>query len=438
MIPAPSRRSLAAVALLVAASFGLLILPGAWPALAALDAGLLLAALVDLAVSPRPAVLTATRKLPERMAVLGTYSVEVRIENRSKIRLWVRLRDSMPESFGDSEREHAIEVLPRGAAACRYVISPRRRGCFHWGTIYLRYRSLFGFWDRDVEQTADMESRVYPNLDLLERYHLLARSERLAAIGIRRVRFRGGGSEFESLREYTRGDDVRQVDWKATARRGKLTVRHREAERHQTVILLVDCGRLMNAEEDGVSKLDHAVNAALLLANVALARGDRVGLCSFSGKVHSWLAPRGNNAQNRLIGETLFDLAGDFSESDHGRTLKFLAARHSKRSLLVVLTDFVDATTAADMVAHVSLASRRHVVLFAALKDPFLERAAVFLPPTEREAFRKAAAIDLLRERQEVLERIRHAGGLVIDAEPGAITPPIINGYLEVMFGGLL
>jgi uncharacterized protein (DUF58 family) len=194
----------------------------------------------------------------------------------------------------------------------------------------------------------------------------------------------------------------------------------------------------MNATEDGVSKLDHAVNAALLLAHVALARGDRVGLCTFSGKVHSWLTPRGNTAQNRLIAETLYDLRGDYTESDHGRCLKFVAARFPKRSLLVVLTDFVDATTAASMVAHLQLAARRHVVLFAALKDAFLERAAVAVPVTNKDGFRKAAAVDLLRERREVLEQIRHAGGFVVDAEPGAVTPPVINGYLEVMLGGLL
>jgi uncharacterized protein (DUF58 family) len=194
----------------------------------------------------------------------------------------------------------------------------------------------------------------------------------------------------------------------------------------------------MNATEGGVAKLDHAVNAALLLAHVALARGDRVGLCTFSNKVHSWLVPRGSPAQNRLVADALYDLRGDYAESDHGRALKFVAARHPKRSLLVALTDFVDATTAADMVAHLELAARRHVVLFAALKDAFLDRAAAAEPEEEKGGFRKAAAIDLLRERAMVLERIRHAGGLVADAEPGEITPPLINNYLRAVLGGLL
>ncbi|HXD89308.1 MAG TPA: DUF58 domain-containing protein [Urbifossiella sp.] len=434
---APSRRFLLVIGALAAAALALLIFPGAWPALLAANLAFLLVAAIDLAITPRLSMLDAERLAPPRMSVANEQRIAILVKNRSGARLTIRIRDAAPPEF-QSEAELTGVVPPFGETRWEYAVTSRLRGRFAWGPIYLRYWSLLGLWERCALAEAPSETRVYPNLNLLERYHLLARSDRLSALGIRRVRFRGGSTEFESLREYSFGDDVRQLDWKATARRGRLTVRLREAERNQTVLLVLDCGRLMNATENGVSKLDHAVNAALLLAHVALARGDRVGLCTFSGKVQAWLVPRGNTAQNRLIGDSLFDLAGDFTESDHGRCLRFVAARHPKRSLLVVLTDFVDATTAADMVAHLQLAARRHVVLFAALKDTFLEQAAALKPQTDREGFRKAAAIELLRERREVLERIRRAGGHAIDAAPGDIAPPIINGYLEAMFGGWL
>jgi uncharacterized protein (DUF58 family) len=429
---------LAAIAALAVAALGLLVYPGAWPALVGADLAVLLVAAIDLAMTPRPRALVAERMAPGRMSVLSEQTITIRISNRSAVRVRVQVRDAVPPGLGNVEPEGERLVPAHGAATWDYTLTPPARGRFAWGPIFLRYRTLLGLWDRHKEERVESESKVYPALSLIERYHLLARSDRLAALGIRRVRYRGGSTEFESLREYVHGDDTRQIDWKATARRSRLTVRQRQAERHQTVLLLIDCGRLMNATEDGVAKLDHAVNAALLLAHVALARGDRVGICTFSAKVHAWLTPRGNLAQNRLIAETLYDLGGDFTESDHGRCLKFVAARYPKRSLLVVLTDFVDAVTASDMVAHLQLAARRHVVLFAALKDRFLDRAARSALQTERDGFRRAAAVDLLRERREVLEQIRHAGGFVIDSEPGAITPPLINGYLEVMFGGLL
>jgi uncharacterized protein (DUF58 family) len=437
MIPVPSRRLLTIAGAFVLASVALIVFPELWAVLVAANGALVLVAALDLALSPRPGALRAVRIAPPRMSMLREQRVTIRVENASRFRIRVRVRDTVPTTFGeDAERSGAVE--PGGEARWEYLVTPKARGRFEWGSIFLRYRSLLGLWDRAKREPAEGDVRVYPNLDLLERYHLLARTDRLAALGIRRVRFRGGSTEFESLRDYVSGDDVRQLDWKATARRARLIVRNQEAERHQTVLLLIDCGRLMNATENGVAKLDHAVNAALLLAHVALARGDRVGLCTFSNKVHSWLVPRGNLAQNRLIADALYDLRGDYTESDHGRCLKFVAARYPKRSLLVVITDFVDAVTAADMVSHLELAARRHVVLFAALKDAFLERAAHAEPRTERDGFKKAAALSLLRERQEVLERIRHAGGLVVDTEPGEVTPPIINNYLRVMVGGML
>jgi uncharacterized protein (DUF58 family) len=194
----------------------------------------------------------------------------------------------------------------------------------------------------------------------------------------------------------------------------------------------------MNAEVEGGSKLDHAVNTTIMLSHVALTRGDKVGLCTFSHTVHAWVPPRSHLSQNRLITETLFDLRGDFTETDHGRCLRHVRSRFPKRALLVLLTDFVDAATASDMIDHLQLASRRHLVLFVALKDPFLERAAQNQPVQVVDGFRKAAAVDLLHDRREVLERIRQMGAIVLDAEPAGVTPSLINRYLEVTFRGLL
>lgn len=436
--PVPSARLLRVGCGLAAATLGVLVVPGLWPALLAANLAVALVAVVDLLVTPRPSVLRAVRVAPDRTSVLREQMIALRVENTSRTRLTVRVREAVPTALGGMEVERSGPVPAGGEACWEYAVTPTARGRFVWGLLALRYRSLLGFWERTKEEPATGEVRVYPSLHLLERYHLLAKTDRLSALGVRRVRHRGGSTEFESLREYATGDDTRQIDWLATARRSRLIVRNQEAERNQTVLLLIDCGRLMNATEDGVAKLDHAVNTALLLSHVALARGDRVGLCAFSAKVHSWLAPRGNLAQNRLIADALYDLRGDYTETDHGRCLKFVAARHPKRSLLVVLTDFVDATTAAGMVAHLSLAARRHVVLFAALKDAFLDRAAVAPAATDRAGFRKAAAVDLLRERREVLERIRRSGGFVVDAEPAGVTPHVLNRYLVVMLGGLL
>jgi len=438
MTPIPSRRLLRWGTAATLAALAIVAFPAAWLPLLTFDILLAGAALLDWLVTPGPAVLEGRRSPPDRISVLREHPVTILIRNRSRFSLQVRVRDSFPETFHCTQEELSSTVPGLGEARLQYQVMPSTRGSFAWGRIHVRYRSLLGLWDRQKEIVAIGLTRVYPDLTLLQRYHLLARANRLETLGIRKVRMRGSAWEFESLREYSPGDDVRLIDWKATARRHKTIVRNQEAERNQTVLLLVDSGRLMNAEVEGVAKLDHAVNTALTLAHVALVRGDRVGLCTFSHTVHSWVAPRAHRTQIRLLTDALYDLRGDYTETDHGRCLRLLAARHSKRALLVVLTDFVDAETASDMIAHLQLAARRHVVLFAAFKDPLLERAASAYPTQVDEGFRKCAAVELLHERREVLERLRQMGAHVLDAEPGEVTPPLINQYLAIAFRGLL
>jgi uncharacterized protein (DUF58 family) len=420
------------------AALAVLAFPSLWLLLLTFNLVLVGAALLDWWITPGPQVLEVTRTVPERLSVLVEHPVVFVVHNRSPYALWLRLRDTMPLAFRTATEQLEGAVPGGGEMRWQYTVVPAARGRFSWGPVQFRYRSLLGLWEIARQIEAPGESRVYPNLTALQRYHLLARSNRMEIMGIRKVRLRGGAWEFESLRDYVYGDDVRLIDWKATARRRKPIIRNQEAERNQTVLLLVDSGRLMNAEVDGVAKLDHAINTTLLLAHIALSRGDRVGLCTFSNRVHAWVAPRAHLGQMRLLTETLYNLRGDYTETDHGRCLRLLAARHSKRALLVVLTDFVDAQTSAEMVAHLQLAARRHLVLFTALKDPFLGRAAHAYPQTPLEGFRKAAAVDLLRERREVLERLRQRGAHVLDTEPAELTAPLINQYLEITFRGLL
>ncbi len=438
MIPVPTRRLLRWGVAIALASLAALVFPIAVLVLIVVDLFLAGVALLDWLLTPGPAVLEVTRLAPARMSVLSSQTVGLLVRNRFRLPLQVRLRDTAPDALVMAVEEVAATVPGQKEARLEYAVQPMQRGLCTWGAIHLRYRSLLGLWEKGRTIAAPGEVRVYPNLTVLQRYQLLAQANRLEVLGIRKVRQRGGSWEFESLRDYTHGDDIRLIDWKATARRRKPIVRNQEAERNQTILILVDCGRLMNAEVEGLAKVDYAVNTALLLSHVALARGDRVGLCTFSHKVHAWVPPRPHVAQNRLITEALYNLRGDFTESDHGRCLRLVRSRHPKRALLVLLTDFVDADTAADMIAHLQLAGRRHLVLFVALSDPFLNRAARSRPGGPFEGFRKAAAVELLRDRKEVLGRLRQMGAHVLDAEPADVTPPLINRYLEITWRGLL
>jgi len=437
-LPVASKRLLLWAAGLGMGSLLVLAFPSLAPVLLAADLLLVGVALLDLLLTPRPTVLTAERRAPDRASLLGKPWVTVQLRNQSRAALLVRIRDEVAPELRPETRELTDTIPAEGTAELGYHIHPATRGKFTWGALHLRYRSVLGLWERSKVIPAPAEVRVYPAVEEVEHYHLLARTDRLPALGIRRIRQKGAAWEFESLREFVNGDDTRLIDWKASARWQTLITRNQQSERNQTVILLVDSGRLMAAEEQGVSKLDRAVNAALLLSHVGLARGDRVGLCGFAATVHTWVVPRPKAGQMRLLTEALYDLRAELQESDHARCLREVALRHNKRALLVLMTDFVDAETGAEMMAAVRHAARRHLVLFVALKDPFLERAAHRQPTDETQGFRKAVALSLLRERREVLEALRQAGVQVVDAEPSRVTPHLINKYLEITFKGLL
>jgi uncharacterized protein (DUF58 family) len=404
----------------------------------AANVSLLLVGLLDLLITPGPRVLSAARETPERGSLLGKHSIAIRVRNTSRARLRLWLKDDVPRALRPGVSLLSNTVGGSSQIEFTYTIQPAARGKFLFGDIHIRYRSLLGLWERSRIVEAPAEIKVYPSIEDVDRYHLLAKLDHLSVMGIRQVRIRGASWEFESLREFVNGDDTRLMDWKATARRSRLIIRNQQAERHQTVILLVDCGRLMTAEEKGVSKLDRAVNSALLLGHVGLSRGDRVGLCAFSATVHTWVAPRPHAVQLRLLTEALYDLKADYTETDHARCLREVALQHRKRALLVVLSDFVDAVTAKSMVAAVRHAARRHVVLFLALRDPFLKRAAEATSADEETAFRQAVALSLLRERLEVLEGLRRYGVQVVDVNPEELTANLVNKYLEISFRGLL
>jgi len=441
-----------------AGALALLIVPTAVPLLIAVNVVLAGAALLDFLFTPGPRVLRVERRAPERLGLLTRQRIVIQITNQGPLALRLRLRDTAPPELQTPEgADWSGEVPAEGEVEASYMVRAAVRGQHTWGPLHVRYRSLWGLWERGLVVPGGQSVRVYPGLADIERYHLLARANRLEQLGVRKVKARGQ-AEFESLRDYTNGDDVRLLDWKATARRSRLTIRQLQTERNQSIILLIDSGRLMNAEEDGVSKLDHAINAALLLAHVGLTRGDKVGLCTFSHRQHAWVPPRSQPGHLQVLTDALYNLRGDFTESDHGRALAAVSARHGKRALLVVLTDFTDAATAQEMVAQVAHAGRRHLVLFAALKDRFLLRASQGLAsrdlasrgrkapeegPPQKPAevttgFRQAVALDLLRQRAEVLEALRHHGVQVIDVAPSDLSPAVLNGYLEVTFRGLL
>jgi uncharacterized protein (DUF58 family) len=256
--------------------------------------------------------------------------------------------------------------------------------------------------------------------------------------GVRRTRIRGGGREFASLRDYTPDDELRVVDWKATARRGKLIARTFEAERSQDILLLIDLGRLMRQEIAHTQKLDHVVNSALMLAHVVAQADDRVGLLTFADEARAWLPPRKGRAQTNDILQALYSARAEIVESDYRAAFRFLSARWRKRSLVVIFTDLSDPESSGMLLAEIAQLGRTHLVVCVLVSDPLVGERARQMPRDASQVYEKAVAEEVLSDRSSALALLQKRGVLVVDAEPSELSAELVARYLMVKNRALL
>lgn len=325
-----------------------------------------------------------------------------------------------------------LELAPGGRSKARFVLKPLRRGRANVERLWLRWTGPLGVMARAVTIDLERHVDVVPNLGPVRSVALQLSGHTRREAGIKSVHYLGDGSEFESLRAYVPGLDTRSIDWKSSARQGRLVCREFRAERNHAVVLAFDTGRLMSEPLEGVPRLDHAVTNGLALAWCCLRGGDRVGLYGFDSSSQLYMPPlSGAHAFATLQARTA-ELAYTQNETNYALGLIGLTTRLRRRSLVVVFTDFVDSVTADVMVDHLGRLSRRHLVLFVALSDPLLTTLEEAEPRTLRDVPRAVVAADLHSERRAVMGRLRRRGVHVVEARPGEVSMDLINSYFEI------
>ena len=402
------------------------------------DLVLVLLLLADARAVPSAEVLDATRRAPARVSLGGKAEVEIRLDNRTARRVRVRVTDDLPPVLERVEPDVADVWLPaRREERVRYTVKTVRRGDGWFGDLHLRVAGPLGLaWKQRRIPRAEAV-RVVPGVLEVKRYRLLGMRNRLREAGFRSVRQRGEGGAFESLREYVRGDDPRTLDWKASARRGSLIVRQFQLERRQNVVIVIDAGRLMTQKVVGDrERLDFALTAALLLADVARVHDDAVGLLVFSDRVQTFIPPA-RNSLTRLA-DALGEVHAKMVEPNYPAAFTYLAQQVRRRSLLVLFTDIIDPLASAAVVSQLSRAADRHLPLAVAIRNPDLEAAAALEPVDEASVYRRAAAEELLQARAAALASMQRAGVLVADTRPGDAVPAVVNRYLDVKRRGML
>ncbi|HEX7091758.1 MAG TPA: DUF58 domain-containing protein [Longimicrobiales bacterium] len=422
--------------LALAAAAAPLFLLDARAALAA-DGLLLALALADALLAPRPPWVRIERRAPTRIALGADGDVVITARNGTRRAIHIRVTDDLPPGLARAGTDTFERVLPGGAQiTIRYTVRATARGSNDIGDIHLRARGPLGLvWRQDRIPRRD-PVHVRPGTLEVRRYRLLGLRGRLREPGSRVTRQRAERGSFESLREYTRGDDPRTIDWKATARRGAVMVRRYEAERSQNVLLAIDAGRLMTERVGDRERIDHALSAALLLADVAAAHGDRVGILAFADRIDAFLPP--TRLPLSRIADALADVHPRLVEPNYPAAFTYLARQLRRRSLLVLFTDVIDARASAALIAHLGRSATRHLPLAIALRNPDLDAAATAAADNEAAVFHRVAAEELLQARARALAAMQRAGVLVADTRPQDAVPATVNRYLDVKRRGLL
>lgn len=440
----PTRRA-AVVALLVAVA--LLAYPGdevpVLPSVLAL-AGLLVAAVVldgVFGTSPRQ-VIVSRRHAPVMVAGhRSELTWEVRSDSRRRLR--IDASDQLAPSLRAGSRRFSVTVPPGDLARVSTTLRPLRRGRFVLEHLTVRIHGRLGLASRQRDVPLTTTVRVHPVFRSKAEAELVIRRARVLELGMRSARGFGGGTEFEQLREYGQDDEFRHIDWTATARAGRTIVRTYRAERNQAVVVLLDNGRTMAARVEGVPRVEHAMDAAMMLTAVATGLGDRCGLVAFDRQIRAVVPPARRTDQLGRVTDALYSLEPELNESDHAGAFAEVISRFRRRAMMVLLTDLVDGAVEDSLLPALPLLLRTHLVVVAGVRDPQLERWATepvqddeFDP--QAAAYRRAAAISALDQRRRTVARLRGRGVTVIDAPPGELSRELAEAYLTAKNTGRL
>lgn len=436
----PSQVFLIAMLIPCLLSIGLAIIPEVYVVIVLVNILIIALVTVDLLTIIAPARFAATRELLKIVSLGKKHDCLLTVTNYSKRGCSVQIRDDLPSEFVSETEKFDYEFNPKSKASFEYQFISRNRGRYDMNCVHLKVNSRMGFWNAYYQVPIHNEIFVYPDMKQISQYALLARTNRLNMLGVRRSRKVGQDNEFERLRDYTQDDNFKHIDWRTTARRRKLTVKDFQSNQSQRIIFLVDCGRMMTGDSGGISMLDHGLNAMLMLSYVALSQGDSVGLICFSDRVHNYTPPRSGVKHINHLLHSAFDQHASYVESRYDEAFYHLQTHCLKRSLVVLITNVIDEINSGQIYEYMTAIGKRHLPMAVLLRDhamfdvveEYLER------PNDTMFFPAAVAANIANWRHQVLKDLQHQGVLAIDTYPEQLTANLINRYLEIKAKHLL
>ncbi|WP_299555683.1 DUF58 domain-containing protein [Seonamhaeicola sp.] len=382
--------------------------------------------------------LKGVRTLPEKLSNGDQNPVHLSIENFYTFPVYIRIIDEIPEQFQVRNFKIDRKLAPSSITELAYELRPTERGEYHFGKLNVYVSSVFGLVTRRFSFNDGEMVPTYPSFIQLRKYNLLAISNNLNQYGIKKVRRLGHTMEFEQIKEYVQGDDLRTINWKATAKKNQLMVNQYQDEKSQPIYSVIDKGRVMKMPFDGLSLLDYAINAALVISNVALKKQDKAGIFSFSKKVENRVVAERRSSQMNLILEGLYNVNTDFFESDFGRLYADIKRNITQRSLILLYTNFETLDGLHRQLPYLKGIAKSHLLVVIFFKNTELNNLINNKAETVQQAYDKVIAEKFAFEKRLIVNELKKYGIYSILTTPENLTIDTINKYLEIKARGLL
>lgn len=393
---------------------------------------LLAATIADIAILYSRRGIVASRQLADRLSNGDDNDIRLRVESSYPFALRLTVIDETPFVFQRRDVDFLLRLKPREGKTIVYKLRPTQRGVYGFGRIRVFVRSALSLAERRYTCGESQDAKVYPSYLMLHKYELLAMNNRLTEMGVKRIRRAGNNTEFERIKEYVEGDNYRSVNWKASARRHQLMVNVYEDERSQQIVSVIDKGRPMQQAFQGMTLLDYAINASLMLSYVAVRKTDKAGLVCFADHTDTFVAPSRRHGQMERLLDALYSQQTRWSESDFGDMLATINKRLTKRSLLVVYTSFANTQAMTRQLPYLKQLNLRHKVLVVFFADNEMRDFVNSSPRSTEEYYQHVIVEKMLYEQRLIVSQLRQHGILSMLTTPQNLSVDVVNRYLEL------
>lgn len=381
---------------------------------------------------------TAKRVVPEKLSNSDHNPVIVQVQNNFNFKTEIELIDELPVQFQKRDFTKILVVKSRQSANYEYALRPVERGEYIFGKLNLFISTPLNFVKKRLVFDEDQSVKVYPSFIQMRKYDFMAIDNRLRQPGLKKIRRIGHTQEFEQIKEYVAGDDVRSINWKATAKQAGLMVNQYQEEKAQPVFSIIDTGRVMKMPFEGLSLLDYAINSSLAFSNVALQKKDKIGLLSFSNAATKIVPASSKKSQLSLILESLYNIKTEFLDSDFGLLYAWVKRKINQRSLLLIYTNFEHMNGLQRNLPYLKALAKQHVVVVIFFENTELEKVIRHKVDTVPDIAHQTIAEDFSFEKRLMAKKLRQNGIQTVLTKPEDLTMNTINKYLEIKARGLI